>query len=283
MLSGRGAVELWSGHLRRGGPRPRGGRWPPTAASGGEDERADCAGLLALVEALRGRLRRAAELAGQAVLAADERRPPGQNPNPAALVALAWVHLERNELREARSCAQAGRRRPGRKPGQADRGGGLPGRGERCPGGGPRRGGRADHRQGTVRVACSGLARPAAEPGRVASVRGGRRHPGRTGRSRTGRPRDLAGGCGHPRARLGDRRRRRQRTARARTRARSRQRDARPGTRASVAGGRPAQLRQRRPCPRSPVLRGRAAAGRTRTAQTAIRGGAQLDWTGAAA
>ena len=35
--------------------------------------------------------------------AADEQRPPGPHPNPAALVALAWVHLEHNELREARS------------------------------------------------------------------------------------------------------------------------------------------------------------------------------------
>ena len=66
-------------------------------------EVASSAGLLALVEALRGRLRRAAELAGQAVLGADEHRSPGWNPNPAALIALAWVHVERNDLREARS------------------------------------------------------------------------------------------------------------------------------------------------------------------------------------
>jgi LuxR family maltose regulon positive regulatory protein len=51
---------------------------------------------------LRGRLARAAELAGQAVLAAGEHRSPGWNPTPAPLVALAWVHLDRNELREAR-------------------------------------------------------------------------------------------------------------------------------------------------------------------------------------
>ena len=57
------------------------------------------------MEALRGRLRRAAKLAGQATaaLAADEQRPPAQHPDPAALAALAWVHLERDELREARS------------------------------------------------------------------------------------------------------------------------------------------------------------------------------------
>ena len=32
-----------------------------------------------------------------------ERRPPGQHPDAMPLVALAWVHLERNELPEARS------------------------------------------------------------------------------------------------------------------------------------------------------------------------------------
>ena len=74
------------------------------AAPSGEDQRADYAGLLALVEALRGRLRRAAELAGQAALVADEQQLPGWNPDPAALIALAWVHLERNDPREARSC-----------------------------------------------------------------------------------------------------------------------------------------------------------------------------------
>jgi LuxR family transcriptional regulator, maltose regulon positive regulatory protein len=113
--SGRGAVELWSGHLDEAArvleaPRVPGvARVPEVrsaaeAASAGQGQRADCAGLLALVEALRGRLRRAAELAGQATLVADGRRLPGWNPNPAALIALAWVHLERNDPREARSC-----------------------------------------------------------------------------------------------------------------------------------------------------------------------------------
>ena len=119
--SGRAAVELWSGHLDEAARVLEAARVPGVACvpgvarvpevrsaaeavSGGEDQRAGCAGLLALVEALRGRLRRAAELAGQAILVADERRLPGWNQNPAALIALAWVHLERNDLREARSC-----------------------------------------------------------------------------------------------------------------------------------------------------------------------------------
>jgi LuxR family maltose regulon positive regulatory protein len=103
VLSGRGAVELWTGRLDEAARVLEAGV-AAEATSGREGERVDCAGLLALVEALRGRLRRAAELAGQAVLVAGEHRPPGWNPNPAALVALAWVHLERNDLGEARSC-----------------------------------------------------------------------------------------------------------------------------------------------------------------------------------
>jgi LuxR family maltose regulon positive regulatory protein len=72
------------------------------AASGRECERASLSGQLALVEALRGRLGRAAELAEEAASVASEHQPSGAGPAP--LVALARVHLARNELREARSC-----------------------------------------------------------------------------------------------------------------------------------------------------------------------------------
>ena len=103
VLSGRGAVELWSGHLDQAAGTLDSGL-AATTASGGNDERADCLGYLALAEALRGRLCRAAGLAGRATapLAAGEHRPPARNPSPAALVALAWVHLGHNELRAAR-------------------------------------------------------------------------------------------------------------------------------------------------------------------------------------
>ncbi len=103
LLSGRGAAELWSGHFDQAARTLVSGVAAATAP-GAEDERADCLGHLALVEALRGRLCRAAALAAQAgaTLAAGEHRPPVQNPSPAALVALAWVHLGHNELREAR-------------------------------------------------------------------------------------------------------------------------------------------------------------------------------------
>ena len=102
VLADRGAVELWPGHLDEAVRFLDAGVAAATGP-GGEHERAACLGHLALVEALRGRLRHAAQLAGQAAaaLAADEQRPPPQHPGPAALAALAWVHMERDELREA--------------------------------------------------------------------------------------------------------------------------------------------------------------------------------------
>lgn len=103
VLSGRGAVELWSGHLDEAARLLEAGA-AAAAASGAEDEQADCLGQLAVAEALRGRLCHAAELGAPAeAFPADGRRARTQRPNPAALVALAWVHLERNELGEARS------------------------------------------------------------------------------------------------------------------------------------------------------------------------------------
>jgi LuxR family maltose regulon positive regulatory protein len=101
VLADRGAVELWPGHLDEAARFLDAGMAAATGP-GGEHERAACLGHLALVEALRGRLCHAAQLAGQAAaaLAAGEQRPP-QHPGPAALAALAWVHLERDELREA--------------------------------------------------------------------------------------------------------------------------------------------------------------------------------------
>ena len=105
VLSGRGAVELWSGHLDEAAGLLEAAA--ATAASG-RPEPADAVAYLALAEVWRGRLSRAAELADRATaaLAADGDRRPGQGPHPAALVALAWVHLERNELRAARRCVK---------------------------------------------------------------------------------------------------------------------------------------------------------------------------------
>ncbi len=104
VLSGRGAVELWSGHLDEAARTFESGATAATA-SGVDDERAECLGHLALAEALRGRLCRAATVAAQAAaaLTSDQPRPPVLHRNPAVLVAVAWVHLEHNELREAYS------------------------------------------------------------------------------------------------------------------------------------------------------------------------------------
>jgi LuxR family maltose regulon positive regulatory protein len=107
VLADRGAVELWSGHLDEAARVLESGVAAATR-SGGEGERAGCLGQLALAEALRGRLSRAATLAGQATTArpgpgSGPPWPPGPDPGPAALVALAWVHLEHCELRAARS------------------------------------------------------------------------------------------------------------------------------------------------------------------------------------
>jgi LuxR family transcriptional regulator, maltose regulon positive regulatory protein len=103
LLAGRGAVELWSGHLDEAARMLEAGAGAD-AASAAEYYATDCLGYLALAEALRGRLGRAAELAGQVTHAAGERRPDDEVPSPAALVALAWVYLQRNELRETRLC-----------------------------------------------------------------------------------------------------------------------------------------------------------------------------------
>jgi hypothetical protein len=98
VLADRGAVELWPGHLDEAVRFFDAGMAAATGP-GGEHERGACLGHLALVEAMRGQLCHAVRLADQAAaaLAADEQRPP-QDPGPAALAALAWVHLERDEL-----------------------------------------------------------------------------------------------------------------------------------------------------------------------------------------
>jgi LuxR family transcriptional regulator, maltose regulon positive regulatory protein len=97
VLSGRGAVEFWSGD-----PGPAAVAFAGAAAALPENscERAACDGHLALIEALRGRLGRATELASSGI------NPPADSharlPAPSAAVALALVHLERNELDASR-------------------------------------------------------------------------------------------------------------------------------------------------------------------------------------
>ena len=104
VLSAHGAAELWAGRFDEAA-RALDAGVTAAAASGAERERVDCLGHLALVEAVRGRLGCAAKLALQATTACpgDGQRPQGQHPSPAARAAIAWVHLEHYELREARS------------------------------------------------------------------------------------------------------------------------------------------------------------------------------------
>ena len=101
VLAGRGAIELWSGDFG-GAAATFDAAMAIASASDGERERADCLGRLALTEALRGHLSRAAELA--AGLGNPQAAGAARRPNPAAHVAIAWVHLERGELAAVRFC-----------------------------------------------------------------------------------------------------------------------------------------------------------------------------------
>jgi LuxR family transcriptional regulator, maltose regulon positive regulatory protein len=68
-------------------------------------EWSDCIGWRALLEAVQGRLRRAGKLAATASAVPEHgRRGIAWHPSAAAEVALAWVHLERNELRDSAGC-----------------------------------------------------------------------------------------------------------------------------------------------------------------------------------
>jgi LuxR family maltose regulon positive regulatory protein len=100
--AGRGVAELWSGELDEAAATLSSAL---AAASdpGGVYARTECLGYLALAEALRGRLSQAAEWAGQAADAATNsgRDELAEFTSPAAAVALAYVHLERNELQQA--------------------------------------------------------------------------------------------------------------------------------------------------------------------------------------
>ena len=75
MLSARGVVQFWSGHFDEAALSLDAGA-AAAALSGSMSERADCYGYLALLEALRGRLNRAAELAAEAMVR-RERTTPG--------------------------------------------------------------------------------------------------------------------------------------------------------------------------------------------------------------
>lgn len=98
VLSGRGAVELWSGRFEESAAIFWAGACAASSTAG-QGDRVDCLGYLALVEVLLGRLNRGAELAAEAVGGAgDGRIRPAAAGSHAAELARALVHLERNEL-----------------------------------------------------------------------------------------------------------------------------------------------------------------------------------------
>ncbi len=107
LLSGRGAVELWSGRLGEAARTLEAA--VAVADTAGADtagagfERGEYLGQLALVEALRGRPERAADLASQATeaLTVTTHEPQALHMGGAALLALALAHLECDELRQA--------------------------------------------------------------------------------------------------------------------------------------------------------------------------------------
>ena len=101
LLAARGVAELFAGHLD-GAACVLDRAVATAAASAAREAQDECLGYLALAEALRGRLSRAAQLGAQAATAvnAAEPHPPVRRPNPAAAVAMALVHLERTEFRE---------------------------------------------------------------------------------------------------------------------------------------------------------------------------------------
>ncbi len=101
VLSAHGVVQFWSGHLDEAAASLDAGAAAATV-TGSMSERTDCLGYLALLEALRGRLNRAAELAAGASPAGQDGTEMAGPACGAAEVALALVHLERNERHDAR-------------------------------------------------------------------------------------------------------------------------------------------------------------------------------------
>ena len=100
VLAGRGVVELWAGDLEEAAAYFAEGATATALAAA--YERADCLGYLALVEALSGRLDRAVERAEAAAEAISNGSDDlTEHIISGAAVALAWVYLQRGDMREA--------------------------------------------------------------------------------------------------------------------------------------------------------------------------------------
>ncbi len=100
LLSGRGTVELWAGRFDAAAAdftEVMGACGPETGY-----ERADCLGYLALTEALQGQLTRAAGHADEVIeVMRSVSESVTEHVTPAVSVALAFVHLQRGDIREA--------------------------------------------------------------------------------------------------------------------------------------------------------------------------------------
>jgi LuxR family maltose regulon positive regulatory protein len=103
-LSSSGEAALWLGRFDDAEKLLAAAAAVPAPAAAAE--RAGCLGLLALAEALSGRLERATEFAAKAAAAQTGPEGPdtGQEPSDVpADIALAWVHLERSDLARVRA------------------------------------------------------------------------------------------------------------------------------------------------------------------------------------
>ncbi|MGH3232411.1 MAG: LuxR C-terminal-related transcriptional regulator [Streptosporangiaceae bacterium] len=99
VLAGCGAAELRAGRLDEAVATFKEGA--AASAPDGVCERADCLAYLALVDALSGRLSRAVELAEAAAQATQDGSDGlTEHVTPAAYLALASVHLDRNEMQQ---------------------------------------------------------------------------------------------------------------------------------------------------------------------------------------
>ena len=100
VLGGYAATQLWAGQADAATTTLRDALSAAAGAADAAQERADCRGLLALAEALRGRLSCATELASEP--AGGDGGEPAAVSSAAAHVALAQAQLSRGELKRAR-------------------------------------------------------------------------------------------------------------------------------------------------------------------------------------
>jgi len=100
LLSGRGTMELWAGRLDAAAADFAEGIAACVPETG--YERADCLGYLALVEALQGQLTQAAGHADEVIeVMRSVSESVTEHITSAVSVALAWVHLQRGDMRDA--------------------------------------------------------------------------------------------------------------------------------------------------------------------------------------